>query len=82
MAIVCTLVPFNCHLCGSALVKVAEPDTQDRAICPICWATGAYLDAAADITSMKRGARIEPNIRWLVDKARFVKLVRGPSEDS
>jgi len=82
MSIVCTLIPLNCHLCGSVLVRVVEPDLQDRAICPICWAAGAYLDAVAEITSLKRGSRIEPNIRQLADQTRFARVAPSPSVES
>jgi hypothetical protein len=81
MSIACTSVPLNCHLCGSVLVKVVEPGTEDRAICPICWAAGAYHDVAADISALRRGSRIAPNIRRLVDQARFNRVAHKPADD-
>jgi hypothetical protein len=71
MLATCTLTPLKCQLCGSALVRVAQPEIRDRLICPICWAAGDYEEVVQGIATLQRGVRIEKEIRRRVDKARF-----------
>jgi hypothetical protein len=73
MPATCILSPVKCHFCGSALVRVTEAETSERLICPICWAAGDYQDVVQDSARLQRGVRIEKDIRYLVDKARFPK---------
>jgi hypothetical protein len=68
---------MNCPLCGSILARVVEPESQDRAICPICWATSPYQDALAGSACLKRGAVIAPSVKRLVDQTRFARSASG-----
>src|SRR5438270_9024391 len=68
MLATCTLTPLKCQLCGSALVRAAQPEIRDRLICPICWAAGDYEEVVQGIATLQRGVRIEKEIRRRVDK--------------
>ena len=67
----CVLIDMNCPLCGSAVVKVTDAGQDDRAICPICWASASLEHALSDASALKRGGKLEPKIKQLVDQARF-----------
>jgi hypothetical protein len=71
MAVTCALVALGCPLCRSPLVKVTCDGDEDLVVCPVCWASASHADASADINALKRGNRIDPKIKHLVDQARF-----------
>ena len=71
MPIECTLIELVCPLCSSAVVKVAGPGEAERAVCPICWASAPLEEALGNPGVLKRGSRLEPRIKHLVDQARF-----------
>jgi hypothetical protein len=73
---------MRCHLCGSQLVLIVQAGSADRAICPICLAIGEREAVAADPRTLKRGAPIDKQLRYLVDKARFPQRADRACETS
>jgi uncharacterized Zn finger protein (UPF0148 family) len=63
MSTTCALIALNCPYCRSTLVRVIGPGQEDRAICPICWASATFEEANKGAESLKRGERIDPKVK-------------------
>ncbi len=77
MPIECALIELKCPLCGSAIVSVTGTGEADRAICPVCWASALLEEVRANAGALRRGSRIEPRIKRLVDQTRFPRPQRS-----
>jgi transcriptional regulator NrdR family protein len=71
VSVTSVLHALNCPFCRSDLVRVIDTGSDDRAICPICFAAASYEETLSDIRALSRGSRIDIRTKCLVDRARF-----------
>lgn len=68
-----SLLPIECERCRTPLVRVTQSESNDKVVCPICWAIGDYDAVANQGADLVRGIVVEKEIRDLVNQIRFLR---------
>ena len=61
---------LKCHSCGEPLIRIAQSESDDRVVCPICFAVGEYEHVVKQSSGLSRGIHLTEEAKDFIHQLR------------
>ena len=65
-----SFLPLKCHSCGEPLIRIAQSETDDRVVCPTCFAVGEYKHVVEHSAGLSRSVFVTEETKEFIRKLR------------